>query len=131
LSAISPESACLKPDPDNWSKQEILGHLIDSALINHQRFVRGAYNAAENFPPYDQVRWVELQAYNERNWADIIELWVMVNKHLCAIMSRLTDEQIHNLCGIGRESPVMLEFVMEDYLRHLKMHLGQILENSD
>ncbi len=26
---------------DHWSRKEILGHLIDSATNNHQRFVRG------------------------------------------------------------------------------------------
>src|SRR4051794_35221894 len=28
-----------------WSRKEILGHLIDSALNNHQRFVRAASRA--------------------------------------------------------------------------------------
>lgn len=64
LLAISPEDARSKPGPRDWSKQEILGHLIDSAYNNHQRLVRGAYNAAMDFPPYKQESWVELQAYN-------------------------------------------------------------------
>ena len=29
-----------RPNPGDWSVKEILGHLIDSASNNHQRFVR-------------------------------------------------------------------------------------------
>ena len=30
----------VRPAPDKWSKKEILGHLLDSAVNNHHRFVR-------------------------------------------------------------------------------------------
>lgn len=128
LLAIAPETANRKPDPDEWSKQEILGHLIDSALNNLQRFVRGAYNAADNFPPYDQNRWVEIQDYNERDWSELIDMWVLCNNHLCQLLVRLPEKVFQNTCNIGKDSPVTLEFIMEDYLRHLKMHMDQILE---
>jgi hypothetical protein len=130
LMEISSAIASRKPGPEEWSKKQILGHLIDSALNNHQRFVRGAYNAALQFPPYDQNCWVEVQEYNERNWMDLIDLWAQCNQHLCQMLDRLTDKDLDNLCNIGKESPVTLRFVSEDYLRHLKMHLEQILETS-
>jgi hypothetical protein len=128
LKAIPPEIASKKPAPDEWSKQEILGHLIDSALNNHQRFVRGGYNAAEAFPPYNQNRWVEIQAYNQRDWNEIIDMWASANRHMCAVLDRLTEEDLKNPCNIGRDAPVSLGFVAEDYLRHLNMHLEQVLD---
>jgi hypothetical protein len=127
LLGISPDFASIKPAPEEWSKKQILGHLIDSALNNHQRCVRGGYNAAEQFPPYNQNRWVEIQGYQERDWVDLINLWELNNLHLCQVLDRLPLKDLDNLCNIGRESPVTLGFVMEDYLRHLKMHLDQIL----
>ena len=117
-----------KAGPADWSKQEILGHLIDSALNNHQRVVRGALNAAWDFPPYDQNRWVEIQGYNQRDWADLVDLWAQSNFHMCSMIERLPQGALDNPCNIGREAPVGLGFVVEDYLRHLNMHLGQILE---
>jgi hypothetical protein len=128
LEAINPEIARQKPGPADWSKQQILGHLIDSAYNNHQRLVRGAYNAAMEFPPYKQESWVELQAYNERDWNELISLWTAANLHLCAMIDRLTDAQLENPCNIGREEPVTLRFVVDDYPRHLNMHLADILE---
>jgi DinB superfamily len=126
LLKIPPESASRKANPDVWSKQEILGHLIDSALNNHQRFVRGALNAAENFPPYNQNRWVEIQGYNEMNWADLVDFWTQCNFHLCRMLDRLPEEALNNPCNIGKDQPVTLGFVIEDYLRHLKLHIEQV-----
>jgi hypothetical protein len=63
LLKIPPNIAGKKINPESWSKQEILGHLIDSAANNHQRFVRGAQNVAADFPAYHSDRWVEVQGY--------------------------------------------------------------------
>jgi len=129
LLGISPEIGCQKMDRDTWSKQEILGHLIDSALNNHQRFVRGAQDAAKDFPTYNQNRWVEVQGYNAMNWVDLVDLFTQYNFHLCRVIDVLPNEALDNLCNIGKEAPVTLGFVIEDYLRHLKLHLEQILEH--
>ena len=130
LESIAPEIARQKSSPEEWSKQQILGHLIDSACNNHQRMVRGGYNAAMDFPPYQQERWVELQAYNERDWHELISLWAAVNLHMCAMIDRLTDAQLDNPCNIGRAEPVTLRFVVDDYPRHMNMHLADILNDT-
>jgi len=65
LSQIKPEEVEFKPALSKWSKKENLGHLIDSAANNHQRFVRAAYNVAIQFPPYDPEEWVRIQRYQE------------------------------------------------------------------
>jgi hypothetical protein len=89
--------------------------------------VRGALNGAGQFPVYEQTRWVEIQGYNERDWADMVEFWMQCNLHLCQMLDRLPGEALNNPCNIGKENPVTLEFVIVDYLRHLNMHLEQIL----
>ena len=131
LLKISPESVVVKETPEEWSKQEILGHLIDSALNNHQRFVRGALNEAGDFPPYDQNRWVAIQGYNAGRWEDLVDLWAQVNLHLCRILERMPEAALDNACNIGKETPVALGFMIQDYLRHLNMHLEQILGPSE
>ncbi len=128
LLKISPEIAAKKSGPGSWSKKEILGHLIDSASNNHQRFVRGAQNAAMDFPVYKQDPWVEVQHYNEMNWSNLIELFYQYNYHISYVIDFLPAESLNNLCNIGKENPAILKFVIEDYLRHLKHHLDKILE---
>jgi hypothetical protein len=46
-----------RPSPERWTKKEVIGHLIDSASNNHQRFVRGQIAAGQNFPRYEQEAW--------------------------------------------------------------------------
>ena len=123
------DKVSFKADPDKWSKKEILGHLIDSAANNHHRFVRGGYNAAVNFPPYSQNDWVRIQKYHESEWMNLIAIWSVYNLHLCDVIERLSDEALSAPCNIGKEEPVSIEFVIKDYLRHLKHHMQVILEN--
>src|SRR5947209_7012625 len=65
--------------PDAWSKKEILGHLIDSASNNHQRFVRAALQDELTGPGYDQEGCVRLQRYQEIQWSDLLAFWASYN----------------------------------------------------
>ncbi len=130
LPRLNDTQVMLKAKPGKWSKKEILGHLIDSAANNHQRFVRAGYGAALAFPPYDQNEWVRIQRYHEADWQSLVELWTAYNRHLCNILERLPAGVLSEPCDIGKEEPAPLEFVINDYLRHLKHHLNQILEKE-
>ena len=127
LSRMNPDEMGLKPDPHEWSKKEILGHLIDSAANNHQRFVRAVNKVATEFPPYDQNEWVRIQRHNERPWASLVALWSAYNLHLSHLIECIPEDAESSLCNIGREDPVSLHFVIKDYLRHLQHHLKDIL----
>src|SRR4029077_10226718 len=74
LPGVSDEAASRRPAPGKWSKKEILGHLIDSAANNHQRFIRLQMEDQLVFPGYRQNDWVELQHYSDRAWGDLVEL---------------------------------------------------------
>ncbi|MBI9049140.1 MAG: hypothetical protein JEZ00_06965 [Anaerolineaceae bacterium] len=127
LMAISPELAGQKPSAQEWSKQEILGHLIDSAYNNHQWVVRTSMNRGLDFSPYHQQEWVALQDYNKRDWFTLIDLWIQVNLHLCNAMQHVSQEALEYQCNLGKEQPVLLEFIITDYPRHMLMHLEDIL----
>src|SRR5262245_20064045 len=82
LRAIDDAVASVRPAPGKWSRKEILGHLIDSAANNHQRFVRLQITNRVDLPGYQQDHWVRLQHYQEDKWVDIVSLWQAYNKHL-------------------------------------------------
>ena len=128
MAHMKPDEVSWKEAPDNWSKKEILGHLIDSAANNHHRFVRACHNAAADFPTYSQNDWVRIQKYNESDWELMIELWSAYNRHLSHVVERIPQDAISSSCNIGRDNPVTLAFVVKDYLRHLRHHLNDILD---
>jgi hypothetical protein len=127
LFKIADAEAEQKPAKGGWSRKEILGHLIDSASNNHQRFVRAQFAAHLDYPAYDQDRWVAAQAYATAPWADLVNLWLLYNRHLLRILHNLPEDARLHQISIGGKPPATVEAVARDYLRHLNHHLAQIL----
>jgi DinB family protein len=109
-----------------WSRKQVLGHLIDSASNNHQRFVRAALQGALDFPRYDQDGFVRLQAVEKVHWPLLVSLWADYNLYLAHVIAHLPADKLEARCRIGDDEPVTLRFLAEDYLTHLLHHLGQI-----
>jgi hypothetical protein len=109
-----------------WSRKQILGHLIDSAANNHQRFVRGQLARELVTAGYEQEKWVETERFQDREWNDLVQLWLAYNKHLLHLMTHVPENHLDATIRIGSDAPQSLEFVMIDYVRHLKHHLNQM-----
>ena len=123
---ISEADASRKPEPNKWCKKEILGHLIDSAGNNHQRFVRCQFTPLLEFPEYDQDPWVANQAYATEPWADLVNLWLLLNRHLLHIVKSASPEVLQHQLKIGSHPPMTFEALVPSYLKHLEHHLSQI-----
>jgi hypothetical protein len=109
-----------------WSRKQVLGHLIDSASNNHQRFVRAALQGSLEFPHYDQDGCVLVQAVQSTSWLLLVTLWANYNLYLTHVIAHLPTDKLEALCRIGEDKPVTLKFLAEDYLTHLLHHLSQI-----
>jgi hypothetical protein len=111
-----------------WSVKEIIGHLVDSASNNHQRFVRLQISAELSFPDYqpDNEKWVASQRYQEEDWNELIWLWKYTNLHLAHIIENVRSDTLDNSWKAGTATPIRLGDLILDYLSHLKMHLDQI-----
>jgi DinB superfamily len=138
LRAIPDEASARRPAPGKWSAREIVGHLIDSAGTNHQRFVRAQFQEDLVFPGYEQDAWVRVQDYQGADWRSLVELWRALNLHLARVMAltpestRLRVHVRHSLHRIAwqtvpEDRPTTLDYFMRDYVGHLKHHLRQIL----
>ncbi|HEX6314385.1 MAG TPA: GNAT family N-acetyltransferase [Gemmatimonadaceae bacterium] len=138
LRQISDGDAGVPLAPGKWSRKQVLGHLIDSASVNHERFVRARQLEDLVFPGYDQDVWVEAQRYADADWEDLIELWLRFNRHLVAVMDatpeaeRCRHREHHNFDviafrAVSADLPSTLDYLMKDYVVHLEHHLTQIL----
>ena len=138
LRAISEEASALRRRPEAWSPREVIGHLIDSASNNHQRFVRAQFSDDLVFPGYDQDAWVTAQRYQEAPWSELVSLWHGFNLQLVRVMDAVADDMrtrerhSHNLYeiasrGVPKSEPTTLDYFLHDYVDHLEHHLLQIL----
>jgi len=66
LLEIPEQQSAIARSEDKWSPKEIIGHLIDSASNNHQRFVRAQFTDELIFAGYEQEGWVRVQDYQGR-----------------------------------------------------------------
>jgi hypothetical protein len=128
LRTLADADVAFRPAPDRWTIKEVLGHLIDSAANNHQRFVRAQFVPHLNFPKYEQNEWVSSQNYNTADWQGLIQLWSAYNLHLAHVIRNVSQDALERQCTIGNYEPVTLEFLIEDYVVHLKGHLKKIAE---
>ena len=138
LLALSDAESAQRPEPGKWSPREVLGHLIDSASNNHQRFVRAQLQDELTFAGYEQDAWVTVQRYQQAPWTELVALWRAFNLHLAWVMAaapesaRLRAHHRHNLDEIAwktvpADEPATLDYFMSDYVSHLEHHLRQIL----
>jgi hypothetical protein len=109
-----------------WSRKQVIGHLIDSASNNHQRFVRAAIQNSLEFPGYQQDESVRVQGIQNADWALLITLWSAYNRYLAHVIAHLPPAKLETPCRIGDDPPVTLSFLATDYLAHLLHHLRQI-----
>ena len=109
-----------------WSRKQLVGHLIDSASNNHQRFVRASLQESLTLPGYDQDGNVRVQAFQQAAWPQLLTLWSSYNRFLAHVIAHLPESKLQTPCHIGDDGPVTLEFLATDYVAHLKHHLQQM-----
>ncbi|MGH9573426.1 MAG: DinB family protein [Candidatus Acidiferrales bacterium] len=126
LQKITDAESCEPVLRGGWSRKQVIGHLIDSASNNHQRFVRASLQNTLEFPAYDQDGCVRVQAVQEANWQQLLSLWLAYNRYLAHVIGHLPPNKLEVLCCIGTAEPVTLRFLATDYLAHLLHHLRQI-----
>ena len=131
LLRLGEAGASAKPFPDKWSLKEILGHCVDSAHNNLQRVVRMQEVPNIGSFQYSQAHWVDAQNYLAEPWDELVNVWYYANRHLAHTIGNIKPATLGNVVDMGNPKPATLQYVAEDYLRHLRHHLDQIFSEAD
>ena len=117
----------VKIDTNKWSKKEILGHLIDSAINNLQRFTEIQYaEKPYKTRPYNQDALVKYNDYQNKNNQNLFDLWLHLNRHILEIIKNQTDKTLAYQLILPNGKLNNLQFLIEDYIEHLFYHVSQI-----
>lgn len=121
------EEISKKPSPSKWSKKEIFGHLIDSAVNNLQRFTEIQFESKPyKIRKYNQDELVKANNYQYSDIKEILGFWLSINKRIAAIMNDQTDETLDYEIELDAGKISDLRFLMNDYLDHMEYHLNQL-----
>ncbi|WP_264537667.1 DinB family protein [Flavobacterium sp. N1736] len=113
--------------PGKWSKKEIIGHLVDSAIHNLVRFTEINYlEKPYRHRPYNQIDLVNLNQYQTMDIIDLTQLWFSINSQIIRVMKSVDEKVLDYKIILSDESVIDLRFLMTDYVEHLEHHINQL-----
>ena len=122
--------ASVRLSGDKWTLKEMIGHLIDSASNNHQRFIRLQTEKTLHFPAYAAQIWVDASAADSFAVEGLIPLWRSYNLYLLHIIENIPDESLDHVWEIDGRT-ITLKELIEDYFRHILIHEKLYRERAD
>ena len=133
LQALTQEAITERRNSQNRTIRQIVGHMVDSASNNTHRVVHLQYQPSPLiFPCYashgNNDRWIAIQNYQAEDWNDLVQLWKYSNLHFAHVTGNINPEKLENVWISGSGEEVSLKAMVIDYLRHFKLHLGEIEE---
>ncbi|HEU5292301.1 MAG TPA: DinB family protein [Cyclobacteriaceae bacterium] len=132
FNAIPDSEFSNKPLQHKWSKKEVVGHLIDSAQNNLRRFIVGQYETQAPNIVYDQDFWVNVNGYQRMKKEEVIMLWKLINERICSVLNAMPEINYSKQCNTGKTEVQLhsLQWLAEDYIKHMKHHLNQVIPGS-
>jgi hypothetical protein len=133
LKQFSSEELLKRPAPDKWSKQEILGHLIDSAINNLKRFTEIQFLPQPyTVISYQQNELVIVNGYQDVPLQQLLDLWQSLNRQIIYVVKVIPADKLNYPVDPQYESGEMktLAWIICDYVAHLEHHLRQITGNQ-
>jgi hypothetical protein len=124
--ALPPQIAETPWREGGWTRKQIVGHLLDSAANNRQRFVRASTGGTYVGPQYAQDAWVAAHGYAGQPWETLLLWWEVEHEILASVVDNIPEDRLETSCTVGDDAPVTLRFLIEDYSRHQRWHLAQL-----
>jgi predicted MPP superfamily phosphohydrolase len=133
LLVLSEEIISQRRNSQNRTIKQIVGHMVDSASNNTHRVVHLQYRELPlRFPNYatygNNDRWISIQNYQDENWENLVQHWKYSNLHFAHVIQQIDSEKLQNewISDVGEK--LTLKKMVESYLPHLILHLGEIGE---
>ncbi len=98
--------------------------MIDSAENNIRRFIVAQYEESPTII-YNQDKWVSVNNYQQWDTQNLIQLWYLLNKQIAGILKNTSDDIAQRT--VQSEVLHSIEWLAQDYIKHLKHHLHQVL----
>lgn len=118
-----------RPAPGKWSKKEILGHLIDSAINNLKRFTEIQFLPQPFYIiSYKQDDLVRVNYYQDLPLDHLLDLWKALNKQIVYVVKNIPEEKLDFRVDPQYDNGEMktLGWIICDYVAHMEHHMKQL-----
>jgi hypothetical protein len=128
LTKTDRQNLAAKPKPTQWSKKEILGHLIDAAKYNLIRFteihIKPKIYQVIDFEGDDLVL---INDYQGAETKDLTMLWVGLNRQIIHVINQQTEKTLQIDARLPNQKTTNLLFLINDYLEYMEHQVKQIV----
>ena len=127
--SFSENELTTKPAPGKWSKKEILGHLIDSAINNLKRFTEIQFSEQPYFiQSYKQNELVLVNNYQQLPLEHLLQLWQSLNQQIMYVVEQIPVDKLNYKVDPQYDNHEMktLSWIICDYVAHMEHHMKQL-----
>lgn len=133
MKKLSVEELLYRRQEGKWSRKEILGHLIDSAINNLKRFTEAQFSSL----PYEVIRYqqvdlVVVNEYQQLPLEHLLDLWQALNRQIVFVVRNLDEEKLNYAVDprLNTGELKSLGWIIADYVSHMEHHFKQIFPDQ-
>ncbi len=121
--------AAINLDTDQWLLKAIIGHLVDSAANDYQRFSRLQETEVLAFPGYD-YNWIKIVNYHACPFIKVLEPWKQYNLLSGHIIANIDEKKNANK-WLADGKPISLDLLVKDYIGHMEKQIAHLHARSN
>ena len=122
-----PSDELLKaPAPGKWSKQQVLGHLVDSVINNLKRFTDAQLQEQPyTIIAYQQDGLMQVNAYQKLPLQHLLNLWQSLNQQIVYVVRNMPADKLAYKVQpqYNQTGNQTLAWLICDYVAHMEHHL--------
>jgi len=129
LKKISSDELLYRRAEGKWSKKEVLGHLVDSAINNLKRFTDAQFSSLPyKVISYQQVELVVANDYQHLPLDHLLGLWQSLNRQIVFVVRKIDENKLNYPVDAQYENGELktLAWIIVDYVAHMEHHFRQI-----
>jgi hypothetical protein len=119
------------PVPGTWSIQEIVIHLMDSDLILADRMKRVIAEDNPALIGFDEGKFVRNLFYNEQSADDAVTIFDLNRQNFSRVLKKLPEAAFNRIGTHNERGLLTLAAMLEMSVKHLKHHLGFIVDKRE